>query len=142
VKCNPKQPSCKKGCGTKKIIVKKDVKSKVAAKKWKLMAKFLITTIQVNLVPNPSEMWRRRHKFTWIVVIKNFAISLLYHHSYFFVATLDFTSFFTMAFLGPHPFLQLGFFGLDLIMLRSLTQWPMNTFSLNYTSKDMNSLLL
>jgi len=41
-----------------------------------VMAKILITTIQVNLVPNPSEMWRRQHKFTYIVVIKNFAISL------------------------------------------------------------------
>jgi len=26
------------------------------------MAKILIMTIQVNLVPNPSEMWRRQHK--------------------------------------------------------------------------------
>jgi len=38
----------------------------------------------------------------------------MYHHSYFLAATLDFTSFFTMAFLGPHPFLQLGCFGLDI----------------------------
>jgi len=63
----------------KKAIVKKDVKSKVAVKKWlddRLMAKILITTIQVNLVPNPSETWRRQHKFTWIVVIEIFAISL------------------------------------------------------------------
>jgi len=37
-------------------------KDKVAAKKWldgKLLAKNLIMTIQVNLVPNPSETWRR-----------------------------------------------------------------------------------
>jgi len=34
VKCNPKQPSCKKVCGPKKAIVIKYVKSKVAAKKW------------------------------------------------------------------------------------------------------------
>jgi len=27
-------PAVKKGCSTKKAIVKKDVKSKVAAKKW------------------------------------------------------------------------------------------------------------
>jgi len=33
VKSNPKQP-CKKGFGPKKAIAKKDVKSKVAAKKW------------------------------------------------------------------------------------------------------------
>jgi len=45
----------------KKAIVKEDVKSKVAAKNGcdgRLMEKFLITIIQVNLVPNPSEMWR------------------------------------------------------------------------------------
>ena len=37
--------------------MKKDVKSKVAAKNGcdgRLMAKILITTIKVNLVPNPS----------------------------------------------------------------------------------------
>jgi len=35
VKSNPRQLSCKKkGCGPKKAIVKKDVKPKVAAKKW------------------------------------------------------------------------------------------------------------
>jgi len=28
------KPSCKKVCGPKKAIVKKDVKSKMAAKKW------------------------------------------------------------------------------------------------------------
>jgi len=34
VKSNPKQPSCKKKCGApKNAVVKKDVKSKVAAKK-------------------------------------------------------------------------------------------------------------
>jgi len=36
----------------------KDVKSKVVAKKWfdgRLMAKILMTTIQVNLVSNPME---------------------------------------------------------------------------------------
>jgi len=38
---------------------------------------------------------------------------LAYHHSHFLAATLDFTSFFTMAFLGPHIVLQLGCFGLD-----------------------------
>jgi len=34
VKSNPKQTSCKTVCGPKKAIVKKNVKSKVAAKKW------------------------------------------------------------------------------------------------------------
>jgi len=43
VKSNPKQPSWKKCVAPKKAIVKKDVKSKVAAKKWldgRLMANF------------------------------------------------------------------------------------------------------
>ena len=30
----------------------------------RLMAKFLLKTIQVNLVLYPSETWRRQHKFT------------------------------------------------------------------------------
>ena len=34
MKYNPKQPSCKKVCGPKSAMVKKDVKSKVVAKKW------------------------------------------------------------------------------------------------------------
>ena len=34
VKSNQKQPSCKKSGALKKAMVKKDVKSKVAAKKW------------------------------------------------------------------------------------------------------------
>jgi len=71
----------------KKAIVKKNVKSKVAAKKWldgRLKTKNLVTIIQVNLVPNPSEMWRRQHKF---------AINL--PSSHFLAAILDFASFFT-----------------------------------------------
>jgi len=39
----------------------------------RLIAKILITTIQVNLVPN----LRRQHKFARIVIIKIFAINLL-----------------------------------------------------------------
>ena len=51
-------------------------------------------------------------KFTRIVVIK--FLPLTYHHSHFEATTLDFTSFFTLAFLGAAPFfLQLGCFGLD-----------------------------
>ena len=42
-------------------------------------------------------------------------LPLTYHHSHFFAATLDFTSFFTIAFLrAAHFFLQLGCFGLDI----------------------------
>jgi len=68
VKSNPKTAQLQKRCAApKKAIVKKDVKSKVAAKNGSdgsSMAKILITTIQVNLVPSPSETWRRTHKFT------------------------------------------------------------------------------
>ena len=67
------------------------------------MVKILITTIQVNLMPRPSGT-----KFTWIVVIKIFPLT--YHHSHFLAATLDFTSFFTMAFLGAAD----GFFVAEL----------------------------
>jgi len=92
VKSNPKQPSCKKVCAPpKKAIVKKDVKSKMVAKKWldgRLMAKILIMTIQVNLVPNPSETWQ--HKFTFI---NTFAISL--PSSHFLAATLDISHLFS-----------------------------------------------
>jgi len=30
----------------------------------RLMSKILIAKIQANLVPNPSETWRRQHKLT------------------------------------------------------------------------------
>ena len=72
------------------IQLQKEVKcNPKAAKLWnprwrlrngcdvRLVAKTLMTTIQANLVPNPSEAWRRKHKFTWIAVSKIFAINLL-----------------------------------------------------------------
>jgi len=49
IKSNPAVKEC---AAPKKAIMKKDVKSKVAAKKWldgRLMVKILITIIQVNL---------------------------------------------------------------------------------------------
>ena len=60
----------------------------------RIMSKFLITTIEVGLVPFPCEAWRRQHIFSWIVVIKNFAIILpsqlllgrhLWFHNFFHV---------------------------------------------------------
>jgi len=76
---NPKQPSCKKVCGPKKAIVKK-----MWNPRWwprngcdgRLMTKFLITTIQVNFCCLLHVSLGFGTKFTWIVVIKNFAISL------------------------------------------------------------------
>ena len=59
-----KQPSCRKS-------VQPPLRKKMWNPKWwprngcdgRLIAKILITTIQVNLVSNPSETWRRQHKF-------------------------------------------------------------------------------
>ena len=70
------------------------------------MVKILIMTIQVNFV--------KRHKNSPELSLLKF-LPLTYHHSHFLAATLDFTSFFTLAFLGAAPFLQLGCFGLDFI---------------------------
>jgi len=68
---------------------------------------FLIMTIEVILGQNPSETWRRQHKFTSIAVNKNFAIiwpspwiSHLFSIWSFWCRTL---------------FLQLGCFGLDFL---------------------------
>ena len=64
-------------------------------------------TIQVNFV--------KRHKNSPELSLLKF-LPLTYHHSHFLAATLDFTSFFTIAFLRvAHFFLQLGCFGLDFI---------------------------
>jgi len=59
-------PAVKKVCGPQECRCEKDVKSKVAAKNGcdgRLIAKNLSMTIQVNLLLNPSKMWRRQHKF-------------------------------------------------------------------------------
>ena len=68
------------------------------------MVKILITTIQVNFVPIDQAAPNSPE----LLLLK--FLPLTYHHSHFLAATLDFTSFFTMAFLGAAPFLQLGCF--------------------------------
>ena len=74
----------------------KNCEIKGAAKKWlwwyRLMAKILIATIQVNLHCLIPALLGISTKFTWIVVTKNFAINL-YHYSHF-LATLWFYNFF------------------------------------------------
>jgi len=58
VKSNSKQHSFKKVCGPKKAIAKKILNSRWQPRNGcygSLIANFLITTIQMNLVPNPSE---------------------------------------------------------------------------------------
>jgi len=67
-----------------------------------VMAKILIATIQMNLVSNPSGMWRRQHKFAWIVILI-YAISL--PSQPFLSLQLEFHIFFSMAFLGAAQFL-------------------------------------
>ena len=66
-----------------------------------MVAKILVSTIQVNLVSNPSEPWRRKHNSPELLQI--FYPQLIYHHSHFLAATLDFT-FFHPGFFWPHPF--------------------------------------
>ena len=69
------------------------------------MVKILITTIQVNFCAVSQNLPE-------LSLLK--FLPLTYHHSHFLAATLDFTSFFTIAFLrAAHFFLQLGCFGLD-----------------------------
>jgi len=70
-------------CGPKKAIVKKYVKSKVAAKNGcdgRLIAKKLIMTIQVNLVLKCSETWRGNTNSAELVLLK--FLLLAYHHSH------------------------------------------------------------
>ena len=94
-----KQPGCKKIVTLFKIAsVKKAGKSKGAAKKWlwwyRLMAKISITTIQVNFVLIPGEARMRQHKLTWIVDIKIWPSTYVYHHSHFLAAPHWFHNFF------------------------------------------------
>jgi len=63
--------------------VKKDVKSKVVAKNGcdgRLIAKILISTIQVDLVPNHSETWRGNTNSAELALLK--FLVLAYHHSH------------------------------------------------------------
>ena len=58
----------------------------------------------------------KRHKNSPELSLLKF-LSLTYHHTHFLAATLDFTSFFTIAFLRASLFfLQLGCFGLDCLL--------------------------
>jgi len=64
------------------------------------MEKFLIKTIQANLVPKPSgEGNTNLPKLSLL----NF-LPLAYHHSQFLAATFDFTSFFRNSLLGAAQF--------------------------------------
>jgi len=58
VKSNPKQPSCKKSVWA---FVKKRCEIQDGSLDGMLMAKNIIMTIQLNLVPNPSESKKKIH---------------------------------------------------------------------------------
>ena len=67
------------------------------------MVKILITTIQVNLVP----LGQLAQNSPELSLLK--FLPLTYYHSHFLAATLDFTSFFTIAFLRvAHLFYSLA----------------------------------
>ena len=66
----------------------------------RLMVKILITTIQVNFCAASQNLPE-------LSLLK--FLPLTYHHSHFLAATLDFTSFFTIAFLrATHFFYSLA----------------------------------
>ena len=99
-----KQPSCKKSMLPPRRPLWKKMWN---PRRWpgngcdgRLIAKILITTLQLNL---PE------------LLLLKFLLST-YHHSHFLAATLDFTPFFTMAFLGiAHCFIARLF--LDYLIL-------------------------
>ena len=96
----------KKGAAPKKAMVKKDVKSKVAAKNGcdgRLMVKILIATIQVNLMPRPSGT-----NSPELSLLK--FLPLTYHHSHSWPPPWISHLFSPWPFWGPHLFLQLGCF--------------------------------
>ena len=96
-------------------VVKKDVKSKVAAKKWLAKDKnfnngnsgeFVCQIIVKHGEGNTN--------LPELLLLK--LLPLAYHHSHFLAATFGFHIFFTTTFLGAvHFFLQLGCLGLDII---------------------------
>ena len=82
----------------------------------RLVGKKLIMTIQVNLVQNPSEKLGGGNTNSPELPLLKF-LPLTYHHSHFLAATFDFTTFFTLVFMGGHTlFLQPGCFGLDIYL--------------------------
>jgi len=59
----------------------------------------------MNLVPNPGEGNTNSPELSLLKILP-----LAYHPSHFLAATLDFSSFYRMAFFGPHTFFSAGLF--------------------------------
>jgi len=72
-------------CGPQEGPCEKDVESKVAAKNGcdgRLIAKILIMTIQVNLVPNYSETWRGNTNSAELSLLKFLLLACHHSHSW------------------------------------------------------------
>ena len=72
-------------CGPQEGHCEKNVKSKVAAKNGcdgRLIAKILITTIQVDLVPNRTETWRGNTNSAELSLLKVLLLAYHYSHSW------------------------------------------------------------
>ena len=59
-------------------------------------------------------------------------LPLTYHHSHFLAATLDFTSFFTMAFLGAAPFFTAWLFLIRYIYIHAVLYKQNNSIHVHY----------
>jgi len=116
-----KQPNCKKRCGPcKKGCMKKVLKSKVAAQKWLWWSNNGKNFNNISgefVLPPPTG---NRHQNSPELLLK--ILPLSDHHSHFWAATFDFTTFFMLPVLhGPLIFLQFGCFCVDFTSFCNLT---------------------
>ena len=111
VKSTQKLSNCKKRCGSCK---KRQHEKKLWNQRWRprsgcdgrILAKFLIIAIQLNLVPIPRGA---NTNLPELLLLK--ILPLSYHHSLFWATTFDFTTFFILPFLHrPHLFYSLAVF--------------------------------
>ena len=87
-------------CGPQKGYGEKICEIQGGGQEIAVMVKILITTIQVNFCATSQNLPE-------LSLLK--FLPLTYHHSYFLAATLDFISFFTIAFLrAAHFFYSLA----------------------------------
>jgi len=113
----------KKGLAhAKKGSMKKIVKSKVAAQKWLRWSDngkiFNNKNSGEFVLPPPTRNWYQNSPE--LLLLKIFPLSD--HHSHFWAATFDFTTFLCYLFLhGLDPFLQFGCFCVDFMSSCNLT---------------------
>jgi len=100
-------PSCKKMCAAHKKAIVKNMWNP----RWRPRLAVMVTTIQVNLVPNCSKTWRGNTNSAQLLLLKFLAISL--PSQPFVAATLDFTCFHNGLLGATHFFYSWAVFGLD-----------------------------